>query len=106
MTTATTTSTPTTTAPPPPPQPLKSKSKSLRPSDILSSTSHDITSSLRRTHALLTSSLSTSHFAQQTLAQSTAALEALSGTYADLDGLLKSTVGVLGMLIRSQKSDT
>ncbi|KAI5289655.1 hypothetical protein KEM54_003494, partial [Ascosphaera aggregata] len=84
----------------------KKQQRHLTSSDILTTTSSDITSSLRRTHSLLTSSLSTSHFASETLAQSTAALESLGGSYADLDSILKSTKSVLRTLMQSQKSDT
>lgn len=68
--------------------------------------STDVTSALRRTHDLLTSELSRSRFAQETLDQSTAALADLGERYGSLDDLLSSSKNLLGTLVRSQKSDT
>lgn len=65
-----------------------------------------MTSALRRTHNLLTSELSRSRFAQETLDQSTAALADLGERYTDLDSLLNNSKTLLGTLVRSQKSDT
>lgn len=68
--------------------------------------SSSVTAALRRTHALISSELSRSRFAQQTLAESTAALEALQHHYAGLDDLLQSSRDLLGTLLTSNKSDT
>lgn len=65
-----------------------------------------MTSALRRTHNLLTSELSRSRFAQETLDQSTAALADLGVRYTDLDSLLSNSRSLLGTLVKSQKSDT
>ncbi|OIW34768.1 hypothetical protein CONLIGDRAFT_688711 [Coniochaeta ligniaria NRRL 30616] len=68
--------------------------------------SSSVTAALRRTHALISSELSRSQFAQQTLAESTAALEALQQHYSGLDDLLQSSRDLLGTLLTSNKSDT
>lgn len=73
---------------------------------MLVNASSDVTSALRRTHDLLTSELSRSRFAQETLDQSTAALSDLGERYTDLDSLLTKSKTLLGTLVRSQKSDT
>ena len=69
-------------------------------------TSSDVTSSLRRTHNLLQSEISRSQFAHETLATSNAALEELNARYNTFDDLLSKSRGLLGTLLRSQKSDT
>lgn len=74
--------------------------------DILLTATSDVTSSLRRTHNLLQSELSRSQFAQETLAASNAALEELNSRYNTFDDLLSKSRGLLGTLLRSQKSDT
>lgn len=74
--------------------------------EVLINASSDVTSALRRTHDLLTSELSRSRFAQETLDQSTAALADLGDRYGDLDSLLANSKSLLGTLVRSQKSDT
>lgn len=68
--------------------------------------SSNVTLSLRRTHALLSGEVSRSQYAQEMLAESTAALGELSGNYADLDGMLKTSRGYLRSLMISQKSDS
>lgn len=80
--------------------------KQLTQEEVLVNASSDVTSALRRTHDLLTSELSRSRFAQETLDQSTAALADLGEKYGDLDSLLNSSKNLLGTLVRSQKSDT
>lgn len=80
--------------------------KQLTQDEVLINASSDVTSALRRTHDLLTSELSRSRFAQETLDQSTAALSDLGERYSDLDSLLTSSKSLLGTLVRSQKSDT
>ncbi|KAI9728006.1 MAG: hypothetical protein M1828_005411 [Chrysothrix sp. TS-e1954] len=74
--------------------------------DQVLTATNDVTSSLRRTHALLTSELSRSRFAQETLEQSNAALEELNDRYTGLDDLLTKSKGLIGTLLRSNKSDT
>jgi protein transport protein SEC20 len=74
--------------------------------DSLLQASSSVTSALRRTHALIASELSRSQFAQQTLVESTAALESLQQSYAGLDDLLQSSRDLLGTLLTSNKSDT
>lgn len=73
--------------------------------DLLQASS-SVTSALRRTHALISSELSRSQFARQTLVESTAALESLQQNYAGLDDLLRSSRDLLGTLLTSNKSDT
>jgi protein transport protein SEC20 len=68
--------------------------------------SADVTAALRRTHTLMETELSRSRFAQETLEQTSKALEELSDTYSGLDTLLSSSRNLLGSLLRSQKSDT
>ncbi|KAK0731745.1 hypothetical protein B0H67DRAFT_501619 [Lasiosphaeris hirsuta] len=68
--------------------------------------SSDVTSALRRTHALIAGEVAKSAFATQTLAESTAALQELQQTYAGLDGLLARSRDLVGTLLTSQKSDT
>lgn len=68
--------------------------------------SGSVTAALRRTHALISSELSRSQFAQQTLAESTAALESLQQGYAGLDDVLRSSRDLLGALLTTNKTDT
>lgn len=89
------------------PMPARRKGQEKLTADELALTaSSDVTAALRRTHALLTSNIEQSQFAQQTLDESTDALASLSETYAGLDSLLKSSGGLVRQLIRSNKSDT
>ena len=74
--------------------------------DMVLSASSDLTSSLRRTQEMLSSELSRSRFAQETLNTSNAALKELNERYGTLDDLLSRSRGLLGTLLRSQKSDT
>ncbi|OBT89152.1 hypothetical protein VE02_01655 [Pseudogymnoascus sp. 03VT05] len=66
----------------------------------------DVTAALRQVHASMTNELSRSQFAHDTLKESGAALEQLGESYTSLDSVLASTKGLLGMLLKSQKSDT
>ncbi|KAF2155815.1 hypothetical protein K461DRAFT_310422 [Myriangium duriaei CBS 260.36] len=84
----------------------RSQNKQLTEDELLINTSSDITSALRQTHDRLTSELSRSRFAQETLAQSTAALSDLGERYTSLDTLLANSKALLGTLVKSQKSDT
>ncbi|KAL9060478.1 MAG: hypothetical protein Q9162_000651 [Coniocarpon cinnabarinum] len=74
--------------------------------DILLTSQADITSSLRRTQNLLQSELSRSQFAQETLDASNEALKELNQRYDTFDDLISKSRGLLGTLLRSQKSDT
>jgi protein transport protein SEC20 len=66
----------------------------------------DLTSSLRRTHALLTDEVAKSRFAHDTLEESNAALKELNERYNSLDDLLGKSRSLLKVLVKSQKSDT
>jgi len=83
-----------------------SRSAKQTQDDMVLNASSDLTSSLRRTHALLTDEVSRSRFAHETLEQSNAALTELNERYGALDDLLAKSRGLLGTLVRSQKSDT
>ncbi|KAK4897747.1 Protein transport protein sec20 [Elasticomyces elasticus] len=85
---------------------LKQKYKPLSKDEALVATSTDVTSALRRTHALLSTELSRSRFAQETFDQSTAALADLGEKYSSLDDILSTSRNLLGTLVSSQKSDT
>ncbi|KAI9836169.1 MAG: hypothetical protein M1837_003432 [Sclerophora amabilis] len=78
----------------------------LSQDELLVNASSDVTAALRRTHQLMSSELSRSQFAQDTLDQSTAALASLGTHYSTLDTLLSSSRTLLGTLLRSQKTDT
>lgn len=88
------------------PRPGTPRDPNATQADLALSATSNITSSLRRTHALLTSELSRSQFAQETFDSSNAALEELNSRYSNLDDLLAKSRGLLGSLLRSQKSDT
>lgn len=74
--------------------------------DIVLSSASELTTSLRRTHALLSNSLAQSRFAHDTLESSNAALQELNTRYGALDDLLSRSKGLLGTLLRTTKSDT
>ncbi|USP77255.1 hypothetical protein yc1106_04529 [Curvularia clavata] len=74
--------------------------------DIVAQASSDVTAALRRTHQLMRDELSRSRFAQETLEQSTKALENLGENYADLNTLLANSKNLVSTLLQSQKSDT
>ncbi|KAK7632701.1 Sec20-domain-containing protein [Phyllosticta paracitricarpa] len=78
----------------------------LTQDEIVAAASSDVTAALRRTHHLMTSELSRSRFAQETLDQSTAALAELGERYTDLNTLLSSSKTLVNTLLRSQKTDT
>ncbi|GAB7364172.1 hypothetical protein MBLNU230_g4723t1 [Neophaeotheca triangularis] len=80
--------------------------QSLNKDELAAQASSDVTSSLRRTHDLLSTELSRSRFAQETFDQSTAALAQLGESYNSLDNILSTSRNLLGTLLRSQKSDT
>lgn len=78
----------------------------LTQDEIVANASGDVTAALRRTHQLMTSELSRSRFAQETLDQSTAALAELGEHYTNLGSLLANSKTLVNSLLRSQKSDT
>lgn len=80
--------------------------QSLNKDELVAQASSDVTSSLRRTHDLLSTELSRSRFAQETFDQSTAALAQLGESYNSLDTILNNSRNLLSTLLRSQKSDT
>ncbi|KAJ6264640.1 hypothetical protein Dda_0789 [Drechslerella dactyloides] len=83
----------------------KRKSATTTQDDMLTSASSDVTAALRRTHALMSAELTRSHFAHDTLSQSTAALRELSTSYSAFDGALKRSKGLITSLVRKNKSD-
>lgn len=74
--------------------------------DATVSAASSVTLALRRTHNILSSELSRSQFAHDTLKESTAALAQLGESYSAMDTLLSSSKNLLGTLLKSQKSDT
>ena len=80
--------------------------KNLTKDELEVDASSSVTAALRRTHALLSTELSRSRFAQETFDQSTAALADLGEDYSNLDTILSNSRNLLGTLLRSQKSDT
>ncbi|KAK3709265.1 Protein transport protein sec20 [Vermiconidia calcicola] len=80
--------------------------KQLTKEELELDASSNVTSSLRRTHDLLSTELSRSRFAQETFDESTAALAELGEHYTNLDTVLSNSKNLLGTLLRSQKSDT
>lgn len=80
--------------------------KSTSKHDQAVNASTDVTEALRRTHSLITTELSKSAFARQTLAESTEALKELNKNYEGIDSLLSKSKTLVGTLLKSQKSDT
>ena len=78
----------------------------LTQDELTSNAAKDVTKSLRRTHAALESNLEQSTFAMQTLEESSQALATLGERYAGVEGLLKTSKGLVSQLYSSQKSDT
>ncbi|KAF8476077.1 Sec20-domain-containing protein [Kalaharituber pfeilii] len=77
----------------------------LAQEELVLNASSDITSSLRRSHALLSSELSRSQFASETLEASTQALKELSTRYSAFDDLLLKSRRLITDLVRKNKSD-
>lgn len=86
--------------------PSARQGQKLTQDELALNAANDVTKSLRRTHALLESNLEQSQFAMQTLEESTQALAGLGEKYTGMEGLLKTSRGLLSQLYRSQKSDT
>lgn len=84
----------------------RQQQKQLTKDEVLVNASSDVTSSLRRTHDLLSTELSRASFAQETIDESRLALEKLGEDYSGLDTILSNSRNLLGTLLRSQKSDT
>ncbi|KAF3316038.1 hypothetical protein TWF173_002818 [Orbilia oligospora] len=86
-------------------QTTSSKSKKDAQSDLLTSASSDVTTALRRTHALMTAELTRSHFASETLAQSTETLKQLGSNYSSFDNVISKSKGLITDLVKKNKSD-
>lgn len=78
----------------------------LTQDELALNASSDVTAALRRTHDLMQGNLQQSQFAQQTLDESSAALASLEESYGGVGDLLKGSKGLVGQLLKSQKSDT
>ncbi|RMZ87024.1 hypothetical protein DV736_g5746, partial [Chaetothyriales sp. CBS 134916] len=78
----------------------------LTADELARNASDDVTRALTRAHDLLSANLAQSQFAQQTLDESQSALKALSESYGGTTDLLKASRGLVGQLVRSNKSDT
>ncbi len=78
----------------------------LTQDELAVNAAEDVTRALRRTHQLLSSNLSQSQFAQQTLEESQEQMKSLGERYSGTTDLLKSSRGLVKTLIGSQKSDT
>ncbi|KAK6536328.1 hypothetical protein TWF281_000567 [Arthrobotrys megalospora] len=83
----------------------QSKKKDTAQSDLLTTASSDVTTALRRTHALMTSELARSHFASSTLASSTETLKQLGTNYSSFDNVLSKSKGLITDLVKKNKSD-
>ena len=69
----------------------RKQQQGLSEGEVVAQASSDVTAALRRTHQLMKDELSRSRFAQETLEQSTAALENLGEQYQDLNTLLANS---------------
>lgn len=78
----------------------------LTQDEIAQNAADDVTRALRRTHALLSSNLQQSQFAQQTLEESQEQLADLSERYTGTTDMLQRSRGLVKTLVTSQKSDT
>ncbi|KAJ9658023.1 Protein transport protein sec20 [Neophaeococcomyces mojaviensis] len=78
----------------------------LTQDEIAQNAADDVTRALRRTHALLSSNLQQSQFAQQTLEESQEQLASLSERYTGTTDMLQKSRGLVRTLVTSQKSDT
>jgi len=88
------------------PPPRRKGQEKLTQEDLALNVAHDVTTALERTRDSLLGSLEQSHFARQTIEESTATLASLEESYTGLGDLLKSSRGLASQLLRSQKSDT
>ena len=78
----------------------------LTQDELALNASSDVTAALRRTHDLMQGNIQQSQFAQQTLDESSATIASLSESYGGVGDLLKGSRGLVGQLLKSQKSDT
>lgn len=78
----------------------------LTQDELAQDAAEDVTRALRRTHALLTSNLQQSQFAQQTLEESQEQLQGLSERYTGTTDMLLKSRTLVKTLVTSQKSDT
>lgn len=78
----------------------------LTQDELALNASSDVTAALRRTHDLMQGNIQQSQFAQQTLDESSATIASLSESYGGVGDLLKGSKGLVGQLLKSQKSDT
>lgn len=78
----------------------------LTQDELAQSAASDVTKALRRTHALMSSNLQQSAFAQQTLEESQQELANLSQRYTGTTDMLQKSRGLVKTLVTSQKSDT
>ncbi|KAF3906396.1 hypothetical protein ABW20_dc0104914 [Dactylellina cionopaga] len=79
--------------------------KDMTQADLLTSASSDVTTALRRTHALMSAELNRSHFAHETLSQSTETLKQLGQSYSSFDNVLQKSKGLITDLVKKNKSD-
>ncbi|KAK5940513.1 Protein transport protein sec20 [Knufia obscura] len=78
----------------------------LTQDELAQNAADDVTRALRRTHAMLSSNLQQSAFAQQTLEESQEQLQTLSQRYTGTTDMLQKSRGLVKTLVTSQKSDT
>ncbi|KAK6537916.1 hypothetical protein TWF694_010814 [Orbilia ellipsospora] len=84
--------------------PRKDK-KDMTQNDLITSASSDVTTALRRTHALMTAELTRSHFAHETLTSSTETLKNLNQNYSAFDNVVQKSRGLITDLVKKNKSD-
>jgi hypothetical protein len=82
------------------------KHERLTQDELALRSADDVTQALRRVHNQLEGELSQSQFAQQTLNESQEALKSLAESYTGTTDLLKTSRGLVGQLVRSNKSDS
>lgn len=74
--------------------------------DPLVAASSDLTMSLRRAHQAVTDELSRSIAVHETLHDSTLKMKALGSNYSRMDDMLQSSRNLVGVLLKSTKTDT
>jgi hypothetical protein len=82
------------------------KQEMLTQDELALRSADDVTQALRRVHQQLEGELAQSQFAQQTLHESQEALKDLADSYSGTTDLLKTSRGLVGQLVRSNKSDS
>lgn len=78
----------------------------LTQDELAQNAADDVTRALRRTHAMLSTNLQQSAFAQQTLEESQEQLQNLGQKYTGTTDMLQKSRGLVKTLVTSQKSDT